>query len=175
MARKNLTDKILIIIDGIVKETGAFLYPYKGIGRHMRKYQGSFSKALYQLKQRGYLEEIEIENTKALKLTAKGKVKIISVNKKKKWDGFWRLIAFDIEETRKKTRDIFRSKLKELGFKRIQKSLWISPYDVSEQLEELISFLRLRNETEYFVTKIISDNDKYLEMFNLSAKHNCKS
>ncbi len=170
MARKTLTEKILIIIDGAVKETGAFMYPYKGVGRDMYKYKGSFSRALYELKRCGYLEEIEIKNTKALKLTNKGKLRIIGINKKKKWDGLWRLVAFDIEEIRRKTRNVFRSKLVELGYKPLQKSLWICPYDVSEQLEELIDLLYLKDNARYFVTKIISDQDEYLEMFKLEDK-----
>ncbi len=168
MSRKSFTEKMLILIDGLAKETGAFLYPYKGIGREMIKYRGSLSRAIYELKRYGYLEEVEIKNTKGLKLTKKAKIKILSAGKKKKWDGLWRLIAFDIEEKRKKTRDIFRHKLEELGCQPIQKSLWITPLDISEQLEELIDLLNLRNNVEYFVTKIVSDNEKYLELFKLN-------
>lgn len=170
MKRKTLTEKILIIIDGLIKETGSLLYPYKGAGREMWKYKGSLSKAIYELKRRGFLEVIEIGNKKALKLTDKGKLKILRVDKKKKWDGLWRLVVFDIEETRHKTRDIFRNKLDEFGFKSIQKSVWISPRDASEQLEELIELLYLEKNVEYFVTKIVSDCEQYLEMFKLNKE-----
>ena len=170
MSRKTLTEKMLIIIDGIIKEYGAFAYPYKGAGRDFIKYKGSLSKALYELRHRGYLEEIEIGNTKALRLTGKAKLKIISKGRKQKWDGLWRLVAFDIEETKKKTRDIFRDKLKSLGFKQIQKSLWVSPFDISEQTEELIDLLYLHDNVRYFVTKIITDNDEYLDLFGLEKR-----
>jgi phenylacetic acid degradation operon negative regulatory protein len=53
----------------------------------------------------------------------------------KPWDGFWRLIIFDIPETRRVLRDRLRRKLNELGFGMIQHSVYISPHDLGEDLK----------------------------------------
>lgn len=168
MARKSLPEKILLVVEALVKETGALLYPYKGIGRSLRRYRGSLAKALYELKRRGYLEEVEIKGRKALRLTLKGKIRVIGrLKKPRKWDGQWRLIAFDIEEKRKKTRNLFRLKLNELGCQPLQKSLWISPYDVSESIEKLITLLGLEGRVYYFLSPAILSEEEWLEKFGI--------
>lgn len=85
------------------------------------------------------------------------------INRPKKWDGKWRIIIFDIPETKKKVRDEIRTVFKEAGFQRLQDSVWVYPYDC----EDIIGLLK----TDYGVGKhmlyIIADqieNDKYLRM-----------
>ncbi|MEK7142982.1 MAG: hypothetical protein AAB785_02100 [Patescibacteria group bacterium] len=167
MKRRSLSEKILIVIDGFIKENAAVWYPYKGFGRSFRKYRGSFSKALYELKRRGYLEEIENHGERSLKLTSKGRLRLIKKKLLKKWDGQWRIIAFDIPEKRRKTRDLFRFKLDDLGCRPIQKSVWITPQDISGELEELIILLNLRCCVDYFVSQALTNEEKYLKMFKI--------
>ncbi len=168
MARQTLTEKILIVLDGLIKESAADLtYPHIGLGKYFRKYHGSLSQAIYDLKKRGYLEEVEDKGEKFLKLTNKGKLRIIKKKFLGKWDGLWRIIAFDIPEKRKKTRDLFRSKLSELGSKPIQKSVWITPNDISTELEDLISILNLEENVDYFISKAVTNEEKYLEIFDM--------
>lgn len=168
MARRTLTDKILIVLDAAIKESAANLtYPHIGLGRYFRKYHGSFSRAIYDLKRRGYLEEVEDKGEKFLKITPKGRLKVIKKKFLGKWDGLWRIVAFDIPEKRRKTRDLFRFKLSELGGKPIQKSVWITPNDISTELENLIDILNLKENVDYFISKAVTNEEKYLAMFNI--------
>lgn len=168
MARRTLTEKILIVLDGAIKEgISGMMFPYIGLGRYFKKYRGSLSRAIYDLKRRGYIEEVEDQGEKFLKLTPKGRLRLIKKKFLGKWDGLWRIIAFDIPESRKKTRDIFRLKLSELDCQPIQKSVWITPNDVSTELEELIDLLNLESNVDYFVSKAVTGEEKYLEMFKI--------
>lgn len=169
MRRKSMTMKILGVVDGFIKENAAIWYPYKGFGRSFRKYRGSFYNSLAVLLEKGYLEEIEIEGERYLKTTPKGKLKLIGKRVFGQWDGFWRIIAFDIEEKRKKTRDLFRSKLYQLECMPIQKSVWITPYDISADLEELLDILDLKPNVDYFISKALTNEEKYLEMFDIKT------
>jgi DNA-binding transcriptional regulator PaaX len=167
--RRTLTEKILLLIGASVKEGLALsMYPYLGLGKYFKKYRGSLSKAVYDLLDHGYLVEVEIEGERYLRMTSKGRLKILKKKIFKKWDGLWRIIAFDIEEKRKKTRDVFRIKLSEIGCKPIQKSVWITPNDISYELEEIIDILNLHNNVDYFISKAITNPDKLLEKFKLS-------
>lgn len=166
--RRTLSEKILMVINASVKETAGYLYPYKGFGGSFKKYRGSFSKAMFDLKEHGYLEEVELQNERYLKITSKGKLKLIKKKNLKNWDGLWRIIAFDIEEKRKKTRDVFRNKLTELGCQPFQKSVWIIPNDISSELEEIISILNIEKNVDYFIAKAMTNNTKYLSLFNLT-------
>lgn len=168
MSRRTMTEKILMLIAASAKEGAAKLtYPHWGLGKLFKDYHGSLSQTIYQLKRRGYLEQIEIEGQKYLKLTAKGRLKTIKRKILKQWDGYWRIIAFDIEETKKRTRDLFRSKLRELNCMPIQKSVWITPNDISFELQELIELLNLEKNVDYFISKALTNKEKYLEMFKI--------
>src|SRR3990167_3993405 len=168
MPKRTLTEKILMIIAASAKEGAAMMtYPHWGLGKLFKGYHGSLPQTIYELKRRGYLEQIEIEGQKYLKLTAKGRLRTLKRKILGKWDGYWRIIAFDIEETKKKTRDLFRSKLRELNCQPIQKSVWITPNDISFEQQELIELLNLESNVDYFISKDLTDEKKYLEMFKL--------
>ena len=166
MTKKSKTEKILEIIAAAILETGAFIYPYKGISL-FKKYEGSLSQAIYNLKRNGCLEEVEQNGQKHLNITFKGKLRLISKKITGKWDGYWRIIAFDIEEERKHNRNVFRAKLVELGCRVLQKSVWITPHDISAELEAMIDLLGLHDNVDYFLSKALTNEEKYLKLFNL--------
>ena len=53
---------------------------------------------------------------------------------KKQGDGKWRLITFDVPIKYRKERDLLRSLLREFGFYQLQKSVWVCPNYMSEEL-----------------------------------------
>ncbi len=61
-----------------------------------------------------------------------------------KWDGFWRIVIFDIPESQKRTRDAFARKLFDLGFKAIQRSVFAYPHDCKDELEFVIEIFELK-------------------------------
>ncbi|MBU1457105.1 CRISPR-associated endonuclease Cas2 [Patescibacteria group bacterium] len=58
--------------------------------------------------------------------------------RKKKWDGFWRVVMYDFPETEKGKRDSLRNFLKKLGFAQWQISVWVSPHPVIDKLDKLL-------------------------------------
>lgn len=71
-----------------------------------------------------------------------------------KKDGVWKIIIFDIPESKRPVRTFLRQKLTSLGFKKWQNSIWVSPYALDKDLEtELLQlaqhyFIRLIKTTE---------------------------
>lgn len=55
-----------------------------------------------------------------------------------RWDGYWRMVVYDIRESEKKLRSRLRTFLKNLGFLYIQKSVWITVYPVEKDLEKFL-------------------------------------
>jgi len=96
------------------------------------------------------------------KLTKKGIKRInfskffkLSLDKKKK-DGLWRIVIFDIPEKQRVRRDLLRQKLKEFDFKMIQKSVFASPYICEKEISELCKILGFKKEVSILTTKTIN-------------------
>lgn len=172
--RRTITEKFLRIIDAacgdVIDEVGAML-SYSELRKRLRRSgykEGSLSDTIYHLRQSGYLEVVEKDAIKSVRITKKGRFKIWKPKVDNSWDGRWRLIGYDVTEIRRKTRDDLRLALKKLGFVQMQQSLWLCPYDVSEEIEEVLDMLDLREEVDYFIAEAITNKEKYLDMFDLN-------
>ncbi len=80
----------------------------------------------------------------------------------KKWDGKWRVIIFDIKEERKGLRDKIRNTLINLGFKRLQDSVWVFPYDCEDLITLLKADFKIGKDLLYMIVEKI-ENDKMLK------------
>ena len=67
----------------------------------------------------------------------------------RRWDHRWRIVAFDIPETKKRQRVIFRDKLRELGFLAFQKSVCVYPYPCEDEIDFLTQFLNINRYVRY--------------------------
>jgi len=89
--------------------------------------------------------------------------------KKRRWDKRWRMIIFDIPERRRRTRDRLRITMSELGFVRLQDSVWVYPYDCEDLMALLKADLKIGAAVLYMVVEHI-ENDKHLRaQFALKA------
>lgn len=87
--------------------------------------------------------------------------------KKQKWDGKWRMVIFDINEKRKKSREHLRYLLNKIGFVRLQDSVWVYPYEA----EEIISLIKVDNflqkEVLYLMIEKVGNDDNLRKHFRL--------
>lgn len=108
----------------------------------------------YQLKKTGYIEKVIDKNGEVyFRFTDKGKTRLIREIpllrfQTKPWDGKWRQVVFDIPEEMRAKREKLRDKLLSLGFGMLQRSVYITPFDISEQVAD---FLEEHNLSEYAV------------------------
>ncbi|MEK7068356.1 MAG: hypothetical protein AAB964_00920, partial [Patescibacteria group bacterium] len=86
----------------------------------------------------------------------------------KKWDRKWRVICFDIPEKRKYVRHLIQHKLVELGFYRLQDSVFVSPQPSGEFLKLAQNAFFLRKNLRGMVIAQIDDETELLKYFNLS-------
>lgn len=56
----------------------------------------------------------------------------------KPWDGYWRFVFYDIPEEEYRLRDRLRKELKNIGFKFVQRSVWLTPLPVEEELKSFL-------------------------------------
>jgi DNA-binding transcriptional regulator PaaX len=83
------------------------------------------------------------------------------VRKPTKWDGKWRVLIFDIKESKKLIRDKIRVTLNNIGFIKLQNSVWIYPYDCEDLITLLKADFQLGREVLYMIVDKL-ENDKFI-------------
>lgn len=133
-----------------------------------------FYKQSYNLKRSGYIriKRDHKKNQSFFHLTPKGKLQILKylhLEKlfKTKWDKRFRIIIFDIPEKLKKWREYLRSELKSMGFYPLQESVYITPYPVTGELDQLLKEWGLRKYFRYITVAEIDGEDELKKQFGL--------
>ncbi len=133
-------------LPGLIKAIGAFHYGGRGNRKMNKQYpKQKIANSLAFLKRQQLIEILEASNGMVkVRLTNKGKKRLaeyslsaLEIRKPEKWDGKWRVLMFDIPahpKTYQYARDALRNKIKKLGFRQIQKSVWVYPYECEDEL-----------------------------------------
>lgn len=102
------------------------------------------------------------------KKAGKFQINKLTIATPRRWDGVWRLIIFDIPEKLKIKREVFRGKLKELGFYPLQKSIWIYPYPCEKEVMLLREFFNLQpRHIRVLEVQKLEDDEFLRKHFNL--------
>lgn len=135
--------------------------------RHYQKRYSARQRAvqLYSFKHSKYFQRKSAKSREYV-LTSYGRAFALRhkalQKQKKRWDGKYRAVGFDITEKRRRQRAFLRRELKLLGCVELHQSFWITPADI---LEELLCLLKLWNiemqgDVRVFVIqKIYEDKD----------------
>lgn len=116
---------------------------------------------LSRLKEKGL---VSIDADGKIRLTRKGERLLESYRspvRPKSWDGRWRVVMFDIPERKRPSRVRLKQALTEIGFYRLQDSVWIHPFDCEEIVSLLKADFHLGVEVQYMVAESI-ENDRHL-------------
>jgi len=131
--------------------------------------------AFYNLKRRGLIE-FEIKNKQIyIKLTEKGRevanwmqINDLKIKRPRKWDGWWRLVIFDVAQLKKIYREALRGKLRALGFHQLQKSIWVHAFNCQPEIELLKNFFGFSDkEIRLVLAKNIGDDEELRKIFKL--------
>jgi len=144
---------------------------------------GGFGKrtlgaALSGVRKRGYVKIVRTRHAPnpTLVLTPKGtlrvlleRCKILSSQETRVWDKKWRIIIFDIPEKKRAYRDFLRQHLRSFGFKKLNKSVWVTPHHINPDLIQLLWQLHIKIYTRFIVAEHMDFDRDILKKFNLSA------
>lgn len=167
MAKKlRVVDRLLLgiaFIDEVMGDPvrlGNLAHQYGKLGFWVpRNYQSSpFKQLLYRMLKTGSIEKRVTNGEPELILTSNGRKLVerkfsLFNQQKKHWDGFWRLVIFDIREKERSRRQRLRNKLVELGFGMWQKSIYLSPFDWEEDMVEFLQTEKLLGEAWVLTAK----------------------
>lgn len=126
----------------------------------------ALAKKLYYARRMGYVEKNKLTK-KGRELLSERKTWGLTLPTPRRWDGKWHLVMFDIPKDKRKRRDAFRSRLRELGLALYQNSVWIYPYPLEETVGKIAEFYKLTSCVSFIVAEKISDEYNFIKRFKL--------
>lgn len=176
--KRNITETVFNILAEIITETEIIFL------------RESLSKKLYQLEKekdfdnrclnrflkrfevQGMLKRIRDKGKDYYKLTDSGLKKLTNFRLDKNfksieqsWDGFWRLVIFDIPEDKKTVREGLRSRLRHYGFYPLQKSVFVYPYACEKEIDGLADFFELGGSLDTLLVKSLGRKEKEIRQY----------
>ncbi len=83
------------------------------------------------------------------------------------WDGKWRIVLFDVPESKRPVRDYLRGVLKRLGFREFQRSMWVWPHKLPAFLKKLLADPQMRKYARAITTYDIDYDEDLRRTFKL--------
>lgn len=120
--------------------------PFEGKSGYLRRIKAStFYGSIYRLQKRGLVDKKQHQGRLKIYLTRKGvEYKIPKVPiKVKRVDGLFSMVIFDIPESKRRKRTVFRKILKDFGYQNLQKSVFVGQYKIDDELIKRINDLKL--------------------------------
>lgn len=108
-----------------------------------------------------------------IKLTEKGRRYVLGfaggvrIKKPFIWDRKWRVVVFDIPVKKNREHATFRNRIKKLGFRQIQKSVWVHPFKCEDEVLFLAKELHIENTVEIFTVQKMIHEAKLRKCFNV--------
>ncbi|WP_138494577.1 PaaX family transcriptional regulator C-terminal domain-containing protein [Paenibacillus pinistramenti] len=117
------------------------IYEARGISHQLIR------NALTRLKKDGYIES---PARSSYAITGQGRTFLGTINRKpllygQPWDRKWHWVLFEIPESERSRRDVFRSSLLELGYASLYKSVYLSPWDHAREALELAAAAQVQS------------------------------
>lgn len=107
-----------------------------------------------------------------IQLTSKGKKRLqkrnfdaLTIAPPDHWDKQWRMVFFDIPEEQKSGRNALCAKLRSLGFKTLQKSVWVYPFPCRDEISLVCENYGLSKYVTYLVTSYIDNQTALRKRF----------
>ena len=180
---KDITSEILGTIYSVAGEVGYYLAdspkrPYRKLhnlfsGRYSTQ---KINSNVSSLRRRGYLSVVakDPSGSMSIHLTDKGKIRIADLIGDALPEGpEYHFISFDIPETKRQKRDTFRKTIKRLGFRQVQKSLWVCNKNIGDLVDLAIAEHGVEGYVVYIVAR--KSNIDRLIAAMLSQKESLRS
>lgn len=134
--------------------------------------RSNFFEKISYLKRRGLISRFCEDKESFAEVTNKGKnylkskrLQHLAVDKPKSWDKKWRVIIFDIPEKERAIRDYLRIKLYQIGFLQVQKSVFIYPFECTQEISLICDEHGGRQYIKYMIADILEGEDDIIDEF----------
>lgn len=132
-------------------------------------------QSLKRLQKQKIVDIVETKDGPVVKITQNGfkkalkyKLDDMQIKRQKSWDKKWRIVVFDIPEERKKVRDEFRGRLKQLGFFPLQESVFVHAFPCFDEIEFLRQIYGVDISATYILAWKIESQENIERFFDLA-------
>jgi CRISPR-associated endonuclease Cas2 len=77
------------------------------------------------------------------------------------------MVMFDFPKEMTTTRNSFRQKLEDIGFKVYQRSVYLYPFECTDEVKSICDFFNAQQYVRYLVAVDIDGAEVYISLFNL--------
>lgn len=137
--------------------------------------RGRIKRAVYNLQKQKIIAMYKKDGKEVIEITQKGKKRLLAYNledmeikKQALWDGFWRIVIFDIPENKRRARDAINMALKKINFYPLQKSTFIFPYPCKDEIDFIGEYFGVRENILYIKAKEVESGNQLKKHFGLS-------
>lgn len=127
-----------------------------------------------KLRKQKLIEIIEDGNYHKLILTENGREVFLRFNYEelkienpKIWDRNFRVVVFDIPETKRAARNSLREKMKELGCVKFNDSVWVYPYPCQKEIDFIANYWGIGKYVHFILARDITNRSSLERSFNL--------
>lgn len=172
---------LLLLLGGIALGFGHSPKKYFEILRGIKKSwewidKQALNRSLRKLEQSKLIEARDNEDgTATITLSNFGKIRALTyqidevkIKPMKKWDCKWRVVLFDIPERHKRARDALSRKFKDAGFHQFQKSVFINPFECTDEINFITEFFNVRPYVRLILAEKIDNEVAMRKHFKLS-------
>lgn len=169
------------VVLGLSSNPNQYFRTFRKLRQEWKKIdQQSFGRSFQKLSSEKLIQEQKLpDGSFKLVLTEKGKKvarqlsflgSSINFKKPKKWDGKWRVVLFDIPEKDRPFRGILRQHLYDLDFKKLQHSVFVSPYPFEKEILELVALYSAEKYVRVITATKIDNESSLKKYFFKSAQ-----
>jgi CRISPR-associated endonuclease Cas2 len=134
--------------------------------------QLDFRNKIHYLKQQGLINTFIENKERFIELTPKGIKRLnkdsfneLKIKKPSAWDGRFRMVIFDIPEKHRTVRDGIRHKLDTIGFKQVQKSVFVYPFECKTEIDMICDHFLAKKYLKYLIADIIEGEEEIISHF----------
>jgi len=158
-----------VLTAGLVLPNIVQLLDFFGVTKSAEKFK--IIGAIERMKQKKLVRIYHKDGTDIVEITELGKKKVLSydlenikINRPKKWDGYWRIVVFDVPEKNKKARRALNFKLNDMEFFPLQKSVFVCPFECKDEIDFIAEFFGIKKYIRFVLAKNI-ENDEFLRSY----------
>jgi len=165
-----------IAMSGAIAPGLFYLFKDNNISRKYSKNQ--LRNSFYNLKRNKLIKIVGVKGDNfRIELTNTGQKRVrefyfakLAIKKPIKWDKKWRVFIFDIPTRPKiynQAREALRKKIKDLGFYQMQKSVWVYPYECTDEILFVAELFYVQKYIEILTVEKLLHEDKIKKVFYL--------